>query len=83
MLWTRYQENRTYFRRAGHGWTIKTNLLDDQYIVHSCLRERTASDRELKNTLRNVTNVETCAQTVRRKLKEANLVFQRPVKALD
>jgi transposase len=81
-LWHRYQITGSYSRRAGQGLKGKTSDQNDRYIVTCSLRRRTATARQLQNLLRNATGVDISDQTVRSRLREANLTPRRLVRAL-
>jgi transposase len=81
-LWHRYQITGSYSRRAGQGLKGKTSHQNDRYSVTCSPRRRTATARQLQNLLRNVTGVDISDQTVRSRLREANLTPHRPERAL-
>jgi transposase len=80
-LWNRFRETAQYVRRAGQGRNRKTTQNQDRFLVLSSLRKRTATARDLLNDLRRAHGIEISDQTVRNRLKEANLKPRRPVHA--
>jgi transposase len=79
-LWNRFLETGQYVRRAAQGRNRKTTQNQDRFLVLSSLRKRTATARDL-NDLRRAHGIEISDQTVRNRLKEANLKPRRPVHA--
>jgi transposase len=77
-LWNRFRETGQYVRRAGQGRNRKTTQNQDRFLVLSSLRKRTATARDLLNDLRRAHGIEIYDQTVRNRLKEANLKPRRP-----
>jgi hypothetical protein len=67
--------------RAGQGRNRKTTQNQDRFLVLSSLRKRTATARDLLDDLRRAHGIEISDQTVRNRLKEANLKPRRPVRA--
>jgi hypothetical protein len=59
----------------------KTTQNQDRFFVLSSLRKRTATARDLLNDLRRAHGIEISDQTVRNRLKEANLKPRIPVHA--
>jgi transposase len=80
-LWNRFLETGQYVRRAAQGRNRKTTQNQDRFLVLSSLRKRTATARDLLNELRRAHGIEISDQTVRNRLKEANLKPRRPVHA--
>jgi transposase len=80
-LWNRFRETGQYVRRAGQGRNRKTTQNQDRFLVLFSLRKRTATARDLLNDLRRAHGIEISDQTVRNRLKEANLKPRRPVRA--
>ena len=58
-------------RRPGH--TRSTTRQQDQFVVLSSLRDRTAPTRALQNELMNATNITICDQNILNRLREAGL----------
>lgn len=79
-LWNRFRETGQYVRKAGQGRKRKTTQNQDRFLVLSSLRKRTATARDLLNDLRRAHGIEISDQTVRNRLKEANLKPRRPVR---
>jgi transposase len=80
-LWNRFRKTGQYVRRAGQGRNRKTIQNQDRFLVLFSLRKRTATARDLLNDLRRAHGTEISDQTVRNRLKEANLKPRRPVRA--
>jgi transposase len=80
-LWNRFRETGQYVRRTGQGRNRKTTQNQDRFLVLSSLPKRTATARDLLNDLRRAHGIEISDQTVRNRLKEANLKPRRPVRA--
>jgi transposase len=80
-LWNRFRETGQYVRRTGQGRNRKTTQNQDRFLVLSSLPKRTATARDLLNDLRRAHGIEISDQTVRSRLKEANLKQRRPVRA--
>jgi transposase len=78
-LWNRFRETGQYVRRAARN--RKTTQNQDRFFVLSSLRKRTATARDLLNDLRRAHGIEISDQTVRNRLKEANLKPRIPVHA--
>lgn len=79
-VWNRYLETGEYKRRIGQGRKRKTNRIQDRFLVLSSLRTRTSTAKDLQVRLRTTHGVELSDQTVRNRLKEANLRPRRPVR---
>ena len=58
-------------RRSGR--TRSTTRQQDQFVVLSSLRDRTAPTRALQNELMNATNITICDQSILNRLREAGL----------
>lgn len=55
-----------------------TTRAQDRYVVMSCLRDRTASSRALRDQLRAATNVNVSTQTIRNRLHAAGIRSRCP-----
>ena len=79
-IYDRYRETGQYKRRTGQGRKRKTSQLQDRYLVLSSLRKRTATAKDLQSTLRAAHRVTIYNQTVRNRLRVADLKPRRPVR---
>lgn len=79
-VYDRYRETGRYKRRTGQGRKRKTTQIQDRYLVLSSLRKRIATAKDLQSTLRMAHQVTISDQTVRNRLREANLKPRRPVR---
>jgi hypothetical protein len=77
----RHRTTGSLKRKRGQGTKRKTTAREDHYIELQALRKRFVTSRELKNDLRWLrldTRKEISTKTVRRMLKEVNLVARKP-----
>lgn len=80
-LWNRYRETGQYKRQTGQGRKRKTNQNQDRFLVLSSLRQRTSTAKDLQIALRMTHGVDVSDQTIRNRLREANMRPRRPVRA--
>ena len=73
----RFSDTGTTEERARSGRPRSTTRRQDRYLVLSALRERTVTANTLRSQLRVATNSTVSDQTVRNRLKEANLRARR------
>ncbi|RZC35984.1 HTH Tnp Tc3 2 domain containing protein, partial [Asbolus verrucosus] len=73
-----FNEIGKYTRRPGQGPHRVTSRRDDRFLQLMALRLRHCTARMLQTELHNVRNVRVCVQTVRNRLREANLHAQVP-----
>ena len=64
--------------QPGRGRTRSTTRQQDRFIVITCLRDRSATARVLRDQLRHASNVNISTQTVRNRLHESNLRSRSP-----
>lgn len=76
----RYQETGSYERRPGSGRKRSTSERDDRFIVNTILRNRHTTAVEVRQSLREVRNVNVSERTIRRRLREKELQPYRPVR---
>jgi transposase len=74
----RHRTTGSLKRKRGQGAKRKTTAREDHYIELQALRKRFVTSRELKNYLRLATGKEISTKTVRRRLKEVNLIARKP-----
>jgi hypothetical protein len=77
----RHRTTGSFNRRRGQGAKRKTTAREDHYIELQALRKRFVTSRELKNDLRWLrldSRKEISTKTVRRMLKEVNLIARKP-----
>lgn len=74
----RFRETGSNHRRPGQGRPRVTTVRDDRFITISALRQRFQTSLQLRNELQTVRNVAISRETVRRRLREANLTPRRP-----
>jgi transposase len=74
----RHRTTGSLKRKRGQGAKRKTTAREDHYIELQALRKRFVTSRELKNDLRLATGKEISTKTVRRRLKEVNLIARKP-----
>jgi transposase len=74
----RHRTTGSLKRKRGQGANRKTTAREDHYIELQALRKRFVTSRELKNDLRLATGKEISTKTVRRRLKEVNLIARKP-----
>lgn len=74
----RHRVTGSFKRRRGQGAKRKTTAREDRFIELQALRKRFVTSRELKNDLRLATGKEISTKTVRRRLKEVNLIARQP-----
>lgn len=74
----RYQETRSCERRPGSGRPRCTTARQDQFMVMQTLRDRFQPATETTRQLYDVHTVVVTPETVRNRLREANLTARRP-----
>lgn len=79
-LYRKFHDTGSYSRRPGQGRKRKTTRQQDRFLKNCALRRRTSTARALLNDLVTATGVQISDQTVRNRLKEANLRSRRPVR---
>ena len=77
-LWDRYQTTGTTVERPRSGRPRATSARDDRYVVNMALRDRRTSANTLKQRLRTATHVNVSDQTIRNRLRAANLNSRCP-----
>lgn len=75
----RYLETGGFVRRQGRPQTRVTTERQDRFIFTTSLRNRHLTSVQIQNQLRNFHEVSVCPRTVRRRLKERNMVPQKKV----
>lgn len=76
-VFKRFQETGGYVRRHGSGRRRCTTAIDDRYIVSSSLRNRFSNAVELQQQLRATRRTAVSVSTIRRRLREKNLLPRR------
>ena len=79
-VYDHYMATGEYKRSAGQGRKRKTTRIADRYLVLSALRRRISTAKDLQNALRAAHQVTISDQTVRNRLREADLKPRRPVR---
>ncbi|ENN77521.1 hypothetical protein D910_12134 [Dendroctonus ponderosae] len=74
----RYEETRSFHRRAGTGRRRFTTARDDRFIVSTTLRNRHFNAVQVQRQLREVRGEAISQWTVRRRLQENNLTPKTP-----
>lgn len=74
----RYSETGSVTERRRSGRPRSTTRQQDRFVVLSALRQRTATANALRTQLRAASNVTVSDQTIRNRLREANLRSRRP-----
>ena len=64
--------------RPRSGRPRKTTRQQDRHVVVTCLRDRSATARSLRDNLRTASNVTVCTETIRKRLREVGLKSRRP-----
>lgn len=77
--WIRFQVNDSPSYVYGGGRQRTTQLATDRFLVRRVLRERTVNSTILQRQLENL-NVRISSQTIRNRLREANLASRRPAR---
>lgn len=79
--WTRFRETGQHQRRPGQGRRRCTTAHDDRYLTMLALRNRQTTSVGLQIQLQQGTGVRVSSQTVRNRLREAQLTCRIPVRA--
>lgn len=77
---SRLQETGNMTRREGQGPRRITTDREDRTLIRSAIRSRTATAPAIANQLQGNVGVRVSGQTVRRRLREGNLLSRRPVR---
>lgn len=76
-VYRRFQETGGYIRRHGSGRRRCTTVRDDRYIVSTSLRNRFSNAVEVQQQLRATRRTAVSVSTIRRRLREKNLLPRR------
>lgn len=79
-VYRRFQETGSYSRRPDTSRRRLTSERDDRFIVSTSLRNRHLTGVSVQQQLREVRGVSVSQWTVRRRLREANLIPRRPAR---
>lgn len=77
-VYRRYLETGAFVRRQGRPRSRVTTERQDRFIVTTSLRNRHLTSIEIQNQLRDFHGVSVSARTVRRRLKERDMVPHKP-----